>query len=56
MEVQSSFSMEKKNQISEALWATCARRLFLLKLKSRYADGQKIAKKLSVQITKETKT
>ena len=40
MEVQSSFSMEKKNQISEALWATCARRLFLLKLKSRYAGTE----------------
>ena len=37
LEVQRSFSMEKKNQISEALWATCTRRLFLLKLKLRYA-------------------
>lgn len=37
------------------MWASSARRQFLLKLKGKYADGQKIAKKLSVQLSKETR-
>ena len=52
-----------------SLWTTVSRRYYLLKMKGKYAgkrwfvsfnfiniDGQKIAKKLSKGITKETST
>uniref|UniRef100_A0A1X7UAW0 CxC1-like cysteine cluster associated with KDZ transposases domain-containing protein n=1 Tax=Amphimedon queenslandica TaxID=400682 RepID=A0A1X7UAW0_AMPQE len=38
----------------ESIKSIFARRKFLLELKGKYADGQKIAKKLSAQIKKET--
>lgn len=55
MQVQHHFSDEKQTQLAEAMWASSSRRQFLLKMKAKYADGQKIAKKLSAQLTKETR-
>jgi hypothetical protein len=43
------------NNLIEALQSSAAKRKFLLQLKSKYADGQKIAKRLSAQINKEMK-
>jgi hypothetical protein len=47
--------LTKKEQILMQIWKSGQSRLFLLQLKRRYADGQKIAKKLSLQISKATK-
>ena len=59
---------EMQERLRASLWATVSRRHYLLKMKAKYAgkrwfvififiiDGQKIAKKLSKGITKETST
>ena len=36
-QVQQVFSREKQSQLAEAMWASSARRQFLLKLKAKYA-------------------
>lgn len=36
-EVQLAFSLQKKEQLSAAIWAASRRRQFLLKLKAKYA-------------------
>lgn len=47
--------MERKKQVHTSLWSSVVKRHYLLKMKAKYADGQKIAKKLCCNITKETK-
>ncbi|XP_064391176.1 uncharacterized protein LOC135338993 isoform X3 [Halichondria panicea] len=46
---------EKQHQLQLSLWSTVCRRQFLVKTKAKYADGQKIAKRLCKGISKETK-
>lgn len=45
IKMQEYFSAEKLKYIAEALWAASSRRQFLLNMKVKYAEGQKIAKK-----------
>lgn len=42
IEAQNVFSREKGDQISNALWVSCNRRQFLLKLKAKYAGRLEI--------------
>ena len=37
VQIQMSLSTEKENYIAESMWATSARRKFLLRLKAKYA-------------------
>lgn len=50
---KSLLEQNRRWQLLSGVWAASRRRKFLLKLKAKYADGQKIAKKLSQQISKE---
>jgi hypothetical protein len=50
------FSTEKQTYVAEALWATSARRQFLVKLKVKYAEGHKIAKKTQFKLQKRHKS
>lgn len=45
----------RRDQIHTCLWASVVKRHYLLQMKAKYADGQKIAKKLCTNIGKETK-
>lgn len=55
-ELVCNLMFDKRKQLLLAIRMTGQKRLFLLQLKKKYADGQKIAKKLSIQIGKETKS
>jgi hypothetical protein len=40
IQVQKHFSCEKQSQLAQAMWASSARRQFLLKMKAKYAGSK----------------